>query len=320
MRKEVVFAIIAGVSIGLIIAFGAWKVTTAFKKSNVVENIKKNLPPQNNTAISISNLNDFDILTISPYVITGITKPKSDVVVSTTEADFHTIATEDGSFSIGVEFPAGLSEIKVNETASRGGEKLKVVYSSEFEKYLSDDNNVEPEKTDESTESGQNEIREKINKISLKKTAYVGTITDISSGTIQIKSVQGDIKQMSLSEDTSYVNTLKKNAEIKSVDLAIGDYIVAMGFVNGNKVLNAKGILISGPIVENKYEAISGTISQASKTKLVITKNNGEASEITLPKKWVGPNIKELKENQKIIVVGEINGDKFDLRTIFVVK
>ncbi|MEK7168691.1 MAG: hypothetical protein AAB778_01645, partial [Patescibacteria group bacterium] len=196
MRKEVVFAIIAGVSIGLIIAFGAWKVTTAFKKSNVVENIKKNLPSQNNTSLSVSNLNDFDILTISPYVITGITKPKSDVVVSTTEADFHTIAIEDGSFSIGVEFPAGLSEIKVNE------EKLKVVYSSEFEKYLSDDINVEPENIDESSESGQNEIREKINKISLKKTAYVGTITDISSGTIQIKSVQGDIKQMSLSEDT----------------------------------------------------------------------------------------------------------------------
>ena len=305
MRKEVVFAIIAGVSIGLIIAFGAWKVTTAFKKSNVVENIKKNLPSQNKTSLSVSNLNDFDILTISPYVITGITKPKSDVVVSTTEADFHTIAIEDGSFSIGVEFPAGLSEIKVNE------EKLKVVYSSEFEKYLSDDNNVEPENIDESSESGQNEIREKINKISLKKTAYVGTITDISSGTIQIKSVQGDIKQMSLSEDTSYVNTLKKNAEIKSVDLAIGDYIVAMGFVNGNKVLTAKRILISGPIVENKYETKEITIETLSKTKI---------NDITLPKKWVGPNIKELKENQKIIVVGEINEDKFDLRTIFVVE
>lgn len=319
MRKEVVFAIIAGISIGLVIAFGAWKITAAFKKSNVVENIKKNLPPQNNISLSISNLNDFDIITVSPFTITGITKPKSDVVISTLEADFYNVAGEDGSFYVEVELPAGLSEIKVNETASLDGKKLKVVYSSEFEKYLPD-NNTGLEGTDESTESGQNEIRAKIEKISLKKTAYIGTITDISSGTIQIKSVQGDIKQMSLSDETGFINTLKKNAEIKSTDLAIGDYIVAMGFVNGNKVLNAKRILVSGPMIENKYEAISGTVKDASKTKLAITKDNGETFEITLPKKWVGPNIKDLEKNQKIIVVGLINEDKFDLRTIFVVK
>lgn len=324
MRKEVFFAIFAGISIGLMIAFGAWKLTQAFKRNTTVNEVRRNLPPQNKISLSISNLTDFDIVTDSPFVIAGITAPKSTVVISTLEDDYYEVSNEDGSFEIEVELPAGLSEINVNETTSQSGQKVKVVYSSEFSKYLPE-NNQEDDQT-QSTESAETKdsldlIREKIKDEvagkSLKKTAYVGTITDISSGTIQIKSVQGDIKQMSLSEDTSYINTLKKNAEVKATDLAIGDYIVSMGFVNGNKVLNAKRILISEPMVENKFKTIIGTVSSISKTKLTINQDNGETTEITLPKKWVGPNISELEEGQRIITVGEMKDETYSLRTIF---
>lgn len=326
MRKEVFFAIVAGISIGLVIAFGAWKVTQTFKKTNIVDEIKKNIPPKNNISLTISNLYPYDVITDSPYKLVGIGKPQSDIIVSTSEYDFFTKTLEDGSFEIDVELPAGLSEIKVND------QKIAVVYSSEFKKYL--ENDEVSSETDEKTSTDEantnnsadiirERIKDEVSGKSQKRTAYVGTITDISSGAIQIKSVQGDIKQISLASDASYINTLKKNLEVKAADLAIGDYIIALGLVNGagsmtnGKVLDAKRILIGSPIVENKYESIIGTVQSVTKTKLIIDKGNGETTEITLPKKWVGPNVSELEEGQSIITVGETKEEKFELRTIF---
>lgn len=320
MRKEVFFAIVAGVSIGLLIAFGAWKVVQTLKKNNIVDEIKKNIPPKNNISLTVSNLYSYDIVTENPFKLTGISKPQSDIVVSTNEDDFFTKTLDDGSFEIEIELPSGLSEIVIND------QKIPVVFSTEFNKYIvtNDQSEVSDEKvsTDEAqTSDGAETIRERIkNEVSgksLKKTAYIGTITDISSGTIQIKSVQGDIKQMSLTDETTYINTLKKNVEVKAADLAIGDYIVAMGFVNGNKVLDAKRILIGSPLVENKYKSIIGTVQSISKTKLVIDKGNDETIEMTLPKKWVGPDTTDIDEGQKIITVGEYKEETYTLRTIY---
>jgi hypothetical protein len=287
MRKELIFAILAGVSIGLIVAFGAWRVTRALKKAPIAIDIKKNLPPKGQVQIAISNLYDFDVVNESPIKFLGIGTPLSDVVVSTIEDDFYTKTTEDGSFEVDVELPARASVVKIND------QKIVLVYSTEFEK----------------TEDPK-----------LKSTSYIGTITDISSGTIQIKSDSGDIKQISVTDDTAYVNTLKKNAVIKSTDVALGDYIVSMGYVNGNKVLHTQRILITSPLSENKTAVISGTIEDISKTKLVINKGNDETLEITLPKTWNGPSAKDLEEGQKIIVAGLENEDKFDLRSIFIVE
>jgi hypothetical protein len=104
---------------------------------------------------------------------------------------------------------------------------------------------------------------------------------------------------------------LKKNAEVKSIDIAIGDYIVAMGFVNGNKVLLAKRILIASPLIENNIKVEKIEIVKLSKSYI---------NEIKLPKKWKGPNIKELEVGQEIYIVGTKNEDKFDLRSIFVIQ
>lgn len=298
MRKEVLFAILAGVSIGLIIAFGAWRVTQSIKRMSqpVVENKKKE-QSKNQISLSISNLYDYDIVTDDPIKITGLTKPQSIVVVSTTTDDFFTKSNDEGVFEVEVSLPAGLSEIILRESQSKDSfQKMVLVYSTEFKKYIDID---------------------KDNGKTHKTTAYVGTITDISSGAIQIKTNSGDIKQMSTTEETSYINTLKKNTEIKLTDLAIGDYIVSMGFLNGNKVLDSKRILVTSPLAKNTVEIISGTINTLSKTKITIDKDNGETEEITLPKKWNGPNINELEKGQKIIFVGTRENEKYTTRTIF---
>lgn len=284
MRKEVIFAIVAGISIGLVIAFGAWKVAQSFKRPPVVTDTKKSPPPAINAAITLDDILNYDIIQSLPLTIKGLSKPQSEIVLITQEDDYYIKSDNQGEFSLNIDLPAALSEIKIND------QKIKLIYSTEFE----------------AEETGN-----------LKKTAYVGTITDISSGTIQIKADAGEIKQMSYNDETVFVNSLKKNTEVKSADLAIGDYIVAMGLVNGNKVLSSKRILITGPILENNYQVISGNIESVSKSKIILTRPNAETFEITMPKTWNGPDLSDLSAGQRIITVGLMKDETYSLRTIF---
>lgn len=281
MRKETILAILAGILIGLIFAFGSWKVIREIKKNVPVTTSRPAPIQKHDQFITLNNLKDFDVIT-SNVVFSGLTNPNSNILVLTEEKDYLSKVEDSGTFEIQVELPAGLSQIKLidfNDSDELSKTKINLVFSTEFKE--------------------KNGI------------SYVGTITDISSETLQIKSLDGEIKQVSFEKDTKYINSLKKNIEVKSTDLAIGDYIVAMGVVNGNKVLRTKRILITSPIVENKYEAKFITIETLSKTKI---------NDITLPKKWNGPNTKDLKVGQRIIITGLKNGDKFDIRSIFVIK
>jgi len=283
MRKEIVFAIIAGISIGLIVAFGAWRVTRAIKKNVQVVDIKKDTSPKNQVSLTISNLYDYDVITSPTVKIAGLSKPLSSLIISTSDEDFFGRSNDDGSFEIEINLPAGISEVKISDPLNNTVEKIILVYSTEFEKYINPDEK-------------------------LKTTSYVGTVTDISSGTIQIKTAKGDIGQMSIADETSYINTLKKNVEVKSTDVAIGDYIIAMGFVNGNKVLLAKRILIASPLIENTIETEKIEIIKLSKNYI---------NEIKLPKKWKGPNVSGLEIGQEIYIVGTKDDDIYTLRSIF---
>lgn len=282
MRKEVFFAILAGVSIGLLIAFGAWRVAQSFKRDPIVNDSKK-LPPAINAGLTLNNLLTYDVITNLPLKVSGISMADSEVVLSTTEKDYYTKANSYGEFEIEIELPKGLSEININE------QKLRLVYSTEFE------------------------LEENSNQ---KAIAYTGTVTDILSNAIQVKSDNGEIKQISYNDDTVFVNTNKKNVLVKPEDLAIGDYIVALGLANG-KVLGSKRILISNPISENEYQIISGNIQSIIKNKITLTRPNGETFEMTMPKTWNGPELTDLSEGQRIITVGIIKNETYSLRTLF---
>jgi hypothetical protein len=295
MRKETALAIFAGISIGLITAFGIWKATSSIKR-NTQETETFETPtttPKQNLILTIANMSDFDVVTESPKIVNGMTKSLSNIVISTADKDFLGKAKEDGSFELEIELPVGFSEIKAVSFDSKGDlaeTKVKIIYSEEFEKY------IDPTK---------------------KSKAYVGTVTDISSGTIQIKAINGEILQAGTADDTTYINVLKKSAVVKATDLAIGDYIVAMGLLNGNKVLSAKRILITSELMDDKKEIVWGKISEITKKKLTLIKNNGETLEIILPKTWNGPDVSDLNEDQTIIVAGNIVGETYSLRSIF---
>lgn len=289
MRKEVLLAILAGISIGLIFAIGSWKITKIIKRNKPIIEVKETAKP-NNFLILLDQIKNLEVAIENPLPFKGTTRANSSIIISTEEKDYYVKSDSEGIFETNINLLQGLNNINImalnkNEKVDS---KINLVFSEEFIKYLKD-NNLEKSKS----------------------VYYVGTITDISSNTIQLKNDEQKIVQLLINEDCSFHNSIKQIKGIKLSDLAIGDYIIAMGFENGNKVLKTGRILITNPQKESKYEIKMITIETLSKTKI---------NDTTLPKKWNGPNTKEMEIGQNIILVGLQNNDKFDIRSIFTVE
>jgi hypothetical protein len=157
---------------------------------------------------------------------------------------------------------------------------------------------------------------EKIESVRKNPKAFVGSVTDKTSDTLQIQSPNDEIKLTSINpDDVSIVKTGKTITTAKYSDLAIGDFIIAMGFINDKGILDVKRIIISSSLSPITREVILVKVS-IIKNKNVTVNYKNETLELVFPKKWKGPEIKELKVDDKIIVIGERKGNKFELRTI----
>ncbi|HTK03419.1 MAG TPA: hypothetical protein VL401_01465 [Alphaproteobacteria bacterium] len=261
MRKELIWVAIIGISFGLVIAFGFWRINANLKpKGTSTQKTPQPKTVNSEFKIALNKPDNNDVITASPMPISGITKPLSWIVISGEENDYIIQADEKGEFKQDVDLVSGINQIKItafDAAGSQSVEKVLVVYSSAFE-------------TDE--------------KIVSKPKAYIGTVTDITDSTIQIK-IGGEIKQISTSDKVTVIKTGTTNKTVKLTDIAIGDFIVAMGYINSSSVLNSQRILITDPITEPKIEAKMGTISdidkkatlsKALKTKLKTIKDDEE--------------------------------------------
>jgi len=146
MRKEIVIAIIAGITVGLAIAFGAWRANSALKVKQNDDNQttsttqqQTNTPTQEKLDISLVHLEDYDVFTETPVKITGITKPGSIVVISGENQDYTLESASDGTFEQDVDLTGGVNQILfsvLDKNGEKANKKVTVVYSSEFAKSI----------------------------------------------------------------------------------------------------------------------------------------------------------------------------------------
>jgi hypothetical protein len=154
MRKEIIFAIIAGAIFGLVMAFGIWKANSSMKSKNESE---KEVVDVTDSQGGTSVTGDFSITLIKPEsntvvstsstIVSGITKPDVWLVISAEEDDYIIKTGNDGAFEEEVELIAGANEIVVTAIEESTNEsvydKFLVVYSTELEN--SDDEDTEEE-------------------------------------------------------------------------------------------------------------------------------------------------------------------------------
>ena len=127
------------------------------------------------------------------------------------------------------------------------------------------------------TESIGDLIKEKVaaNK-SNRKAAYVGEVTDKTDKTLSVTTRTGP-KQVSFDADTTIVNQKAgANKKIKADDLAIGDFILAMGNLEtgNNGVLSAKRIVVIDKPKPLQKTSINGLVTAADKSTLTVETNS----------------------------------------------
>lgn len=260
MRKEVVWAILAGIIFGLVIAFGVWRINLNFKSVSQIKSVPTPAPQPVDTSqfkITLDKPQNDDVVTESSVMISGITSPSSWVVLSAEDEDYVVEVDPSGVFEREIDLVAGVNQITLTALDATGGqskENLLVVHSSAFEKR---------EGVLEASESGssiRDKVAAKVEELMYRPKAYLGVVTDIAESTIQVRSKSGEIKQISTNTESVVVTKDSgiKVTTVKFDDIAIGDFVVAMGYINGNSVLTAQRILITPQIEESVIDVLYG--------------------------------------------------------------
>lgn len=334
MRKEVLWAAIIGITFGLIIAFGVYRINSSIKPDAV--NTENTPPPKKNNSefkITLDKPENDDVVTQDTIGVSGITKPLSWITVSGEDSDYIVQADDQGIFLQDVDLISGVNQIKITAFDPEGNqsiEKVLVVYSSSFQTAPA----ATP--TGDATASSDSEIRkkvqEKVANAMNKPKAYIGVVTDITDSTIQIKTTGSEIKQISTdAQSTSVVKITTVSKSVKLTDIAIGDFIVGMGYINTNSVLKAQRILITDPIAEPKINAVFGKITDTSKKTLTVSSlkggqgidiTPGAKTDIELFTKGVLSRAKfaSIAAGDLVIYVSDTSGDTPVIRTVFVVQ
>ena len=310
MRKEIVVAIVAGVLVGLIIAFGVWRANRAIDLNPGNENTPQDTQVISDFGLTLVSPSNRQIVSEDAVVVSGATSANSTVVILTVQDEYLAQADAEGAFEIEVELVAGLNQLAVyafDQNLQTATEHINVVYSTQFSVN-------EDEDTQEATDSAdalRQRVQEKLEKVASSPVFYVGAITDKQESTLQISNFAlpgeetgtGSISQIAVEEDAEIVGA--NGSEQTFEDVAIGDFIIAMGFVaNGDEVLSAKRILITSIPEQLEKLAFVGNISEIQSKKATVS-GLEENLEIAFGSRWVGPEISELEEGEQVVVITE---------------
>lgn len=334
MRKEVLWAAIIGISFGLIIAFGVYRINSTIKPE--ISNPENTPSPQKNNSefkITLDKPENDDVVTQDTISVSGITKPLSWITVSGEDSDYILQSDDQGIFLQDVDLISGVNQIKVTAFDPEGNqsiEKVLVVYSSSFQTTPVASPSANP--TSSSDSAIRQKVQEKVANALNKPKAFIGVVTDIADSTIQIKTTGSEIKQISTDpQATTVVKVTTTSKTVKLTDIAIGDFIVGMGYVNTNSVLKAQRILITDPITEPKINAVFGKITDTSKKTLTVSSlkggqgvdiTPGTKTDIELYTKGAETRAKfaSIGDGDLVIYVSDTSGDTPVIRAVFVVQ
>lgn len=143
--------------------------------------------------------------------------------------------------------------------------------------------------TKSATDEVRERVRQKIENLVKKPRAVVGTLSEVTDSTLQITNKAGKEDMVKTTKDTLYVRAAGgKKSDVKFEDLVIGDFIVAMGYRNGNNILEARRVIAydKSPIAQRR--AVYGIVKENTKGALVVEHpKTKEVWTITTDKKTV---------------------------------
>jgi len=140
MKKEVIVAIFVGLSMGLIITFGVYRVKSSISEQPVadfIEDLEEIEATATPTILALHSPEDKTIQTEKELIITGTTIPNTFIVTFVNNEDYISNSDESGNFSVKVELEDEENFIRVHvvdENSASVVEERLVVVSDAFEK------------------------------------------------------------------------------------------------------------------------------------------------------------------------------------------
>lgn len=140
MKKEVLAAIFVGLSMGLIITFGVYRVKSSITEKPIAEfiqDIEKTNATATPTLLALHNPEDGSIQLEKELTVTGTTIADTFVVVFVNDSDYISTSDPSGNFTVKVTLEEGVNTIRVHiidENSSSVVEERLVVVSDAFEK------------------------------------------------------------------------------------------------------------------------------------------------------------------------------------------
>lgn len=175
----------------------------------------------------------------------------------------------------------------------------------------------------ESTESAdtsnsvRERVQEKIDTILQNPKAFIGVITDITDQTFQIRNEEGQIQQVSLSDNTNYTKP-DASDDITLEDIAIGDYQAALGYLENSEVLSATRVLIVDEPGQITRKSLLGSVSDIANSSLTVTTFDnsyevvyGRYTDILMldGDEIIETDATDVEDGDEIIIIGNLEDD-----------
>lgn len=138
---------------------------------------------------------------------------------------------------------------------------------------LDDVNGSTPSAVKEIRDKVKEMVRQKIEEVKMgQKRAYFGEIIKIDAGLITISSPIGKEWQIVTSDQTKIIGRGRKETKIE--DLKIGDFIIAMGYISSDGILEARRLVIINKPKPLARQVAFGKVTDISPEEKILTVRN----------------------------------------------
>lgn len=136
MKKEIIFAIFLGLSLGLIITYGVYRARTTLQKPVATNPNQTPLATplaSAQSSLSITSPDDEIITDQNQITVAGTTNPNSFVVIIFNNQERITTSDNSGNFSVQLDLETGSNVIQIHALDEDGNstiEERTVIYST----------------------------------------------------------------------------------------------------------------------------------------------------------------------------------------------
>lgn len=143
-------------------------------------------------------------------------------------------------------------------------------------------------------------------KNNVSKKGYVGTISAKVDATITITNLKNQARQATVTTDTAI--KLAGGKDGTPADLKVGDFVIAMGDVDGQGLMTTKRLIVAAKPAEDKRQILLGTVTKISPNSLTLETLDKKTStlKITAVTKYTNKKKNtDVKADSKVVIVAD---------------